>query len=550
MSKGYVDEIVGGDGKRRYTLIKSDGARENGVVIEKDYIPQQEGSKFGSKEVNGGVYLEATASYSEGIVAIDAPEGAKMIVFTAPSDFNDRDTYTLNGSPVTLLDMNKEQLSDAWKAGVPVTLTVSGGSCFFKGGGQGFPPGWNEKGQGIAWDDITKNSPIVQREYGKIEDGLNLPPQLTDPPPDIVQGCDFSADGKYLAVSHSKAPFLTIYKMEDESWIKIPGPTSPPAGLGYECAFCPTGGYLAVAHLGFPYITIYKQQGDVFTKLPNPGVLPTNDAYGCAFSPDGLHLGVAYTGTPNVTVYKRNGDNFSKLPNPAVLPPGDAKSCCFSLDGAYMAVTAARSPYIAVYRRTGDVFTKLADPAMPQGGSYCCSFSPDGLYLAITSYESPYIAIYKRNGDTFTRLANPNVVPSGYGRACQFSRDGKYLAVSAASSPWLYLYKRGGDVFTKLPDPEGLPTITRPYSVFGGIAFSTRDEYLAWGYTDAPYITIYLNEQKTYIHTLNEMNKEYFAYAPKGKIGVAKESKPAGELVKATLFPALYNLTNNGNGGN
>ena len=134
MSKGYVDEIVGGDGKRRYTFIKSDGTRENGVVIEKDYIPQQEGSKFGSKEVNGGVHLEATASYSEGIVAIDAPEGAKMIVFTAPSDFNDRDTYTLNGSPVTLLDMNKEQLSDAWKAGVPVTLTVSGGSCFFKVG--------------------------------------------------------------------------------------------------------------------------------------------------------------------------------------------------------------------------------------------------------------------------------------------------------------------------------------------------------------------------------------------------------------------------------
>lgn len=66
----------------------------------------------------------------------------------------------------------------------------------------------------------------------------------------------------------------------------------------------------------------------------------------------------------------------------------------------------------------------------------------------------------------------------------------------------------------------------------------------------SPYLTIYLNEQKTYIHTLSEMNKEYFAYSPKGKIGVAKESKPAGELVKATLFPALYNLTDNGNGGN
>ena len=72
---------------------------------------------------------------------------------------------------------------------------------------------------------------------------------------------------------------------------------------------------------------------------------------------------------------------------------------------------------------------------------------------------------------------------------------------------------------------------------------------MAVGSNQPPFIIIYLNEQKTYIHSLNDINKEYFAYAPKGKIGVAKESKPAGELVKATLFPALYNLTNNGNGG-
>lgn len=68
------------------------------------------------------------------------------------------------------------------------------------------------------------------------------------------------------------------------------------------------------------------------------------------------------------------------------------------------------------------------------------------------------------------------------------------------------------------------------------------------GHLYSPYLTIYLNKQKTYIHTIDEINKEYFAYAPKGKIGVAKESKAAGELVKATLFPALYNLTNQGEG--
>lgn len=81
-------------------------------------------------------------------------------------------------------------------------------------------------------------------------------------------------------------------------------------------------------------------------------------------------------------------------------------------------------------------------------------------------------------------------------------------------------------------------------------SFSSDGRLLALAHNLSPHITIYLNEQKTYIHTLNDINKEYFAYAPKGKIGVAKESKPAGEQVQATLFPALYNLTNNGNGGN
>ena len=87
-----------------------------------------------------------------------------------------------------------------------------------------------------------------------------------------------------------------------------------------------------------------------------------------------------------------------------------------------------------------------------------------------------------------------------------------------------------------------------PTGIGYGCAFSLDGNYLAVAYAAAPYLTIYLNEQKTYIHTLSEINKEYFAYAPKGKIGVAKEGKAAGEVVKATLFPALYNLTNQGEG--
>lgn len=544
MSKGYVDEIVGGDGKRRYTLIKSDGTRENGVVIEKDYIPQQEGSKFGSKEVNGGVYLEAIASYSEGIVAIDAPEGAKMIVFTAPSDFNDTDTYTLNGSPVTLLDMNKEQLSDAWKAGVPVTLTVSGGSCFFKGGGQGFPAGWNEKGQGIAWDDITQNSPIVQREYGKIEDGLQALPGPDVLPTNNGVGCAFSPDESYLAVATYSSPFIIIYKRNGDTFTKLPNPAVLPTGSAEKCTFSPDGNYLVVAHSKSPYITIYKRDGDTFTKLSNPVELPASDGHGCAFSPDGVYLAVACDLPSKLLVYKRNGDTFTKLASPSVLPTAtQCYDCIFSWDNTYLVTVGNASPFVTIYKRSGDTFTKLPDPnSLPTSTGFGCGFSPDNNYLAVSHFDPPYIAIYKRNGDTFTKLPNPAELPKDYGRACAFSPDGNYLVVAyVIYSPFMIIYKREGDIFTKLPDPKVPPTGNGL-----GVAFSPDEHYLAVAHAVSPYITIYLNEQKTYIHALNEINKEYFAYAPKGKIGVAKESKPAGELVKATLFPALYNLTNEG----
>lgn len=543
LSKGYVDEIVGGDGKRRYTLIKSDGTRENGVVIEKDYIPQQEGSKFGSKEVNGGVYLEAIASYSEGIVAIDAPEGAKMIVFTAPSDFNDTDTYTLNGSPVTLLDMNKEQLSDAWKAGVPVTLTVSGGSCFFKGGGAGFPAGWNEKGQGIAWDDITQNSPIVQREYGKIEDGLQALPGPDVLPTNNGVGCAFSPDESYLAVATYSSPFIIIYKRNGDTFTKLPNPAVLPTGSAERCTFSPGGSYLVVTHNRSPSLTIYKRAGDTFSKLPNPVGLTTGGMRGCSFSPDGNYLAVAQTGSPYLAIYKRDGDTFTKLPNPANLPKGNGLICNFSPGGNYLAVTHDESPYVTIYKYSGDTFTKLPNPeVLPATYGWDCSFSPDGNYLTLALSTSPSLTIYKRDGDIFTKLPNPANLPKGGGRSCTFSPDGNYLVVGYInSSPFMIIYKREGDIFTKLPDPKVPPTGNGL-----GVAFSPDEHYLAVGHSVSPYITIYLNEQKTYIHTLNDINKEYFAYAPKGKIGVAKESKPAGELVKATLFPALYNLTNEG----
>lgn len=80
----------------------------------------------------------ATATYNGKVVSIVSnPTTAKNIYFYAPSNFVETDTYTLNGLPLTITDLNGEPINNAWKAGSPVSLIIKGNIGFFKSGGGG-----------------------------------------------------------------------------------------------------------------------------------------------------------------------------------------------------------------------------------------------------------------------------------------------------------------------------------------------------------------------------------------------------------------------------
>ena len=84
--------------------------------------------------------INATATHAEGVVAITATGNPVNIVFLAPSDWAEADTYTYNGTPVELVDLLGEPVEDAWVQGSPVSLTITGGKAFFKNGGGRYKP--------------------------------------------------------------------------------------------------------------------------------------------------------------------------------------------------------------------------------------------------------------------------------------------------------------------------------------------------------------------------------------------------------------------------
>lgn len=47
------------------------------------------------------------------------------VSFITPSDYQDTDTYRINGIPITITDINNEPLNEAWNIGAMVSLNIN-----------------------------------------------------------------------------------------------------------------------------------------------------------------------------------------------------------------------------------------------------------------------------------------------------------------------------------------------------------------------------------------------------------------------------------------
>lgn len=108
-------------------------------VAEPVQTPIDDSVRQAVQELQAGKF-NAAAQRSGTTVAITGPAEAQTITFPAPADWTAGDSYTYNGQPLTLTDLNREPVEDAWKQGAPVTLTLNGNKAFFKAGGGGKLP--------------------------------------------------------------------------------------------------------------------------------------------------------------------------------------------------------------------------------------------------------------------------------------------------------------------------------------------------------------------------------------------------------------------------
>lgn len=75
----------------------------------------------------------ATASISGNTFAITGPADAQSVTFTTPAAWSSAYSYTYNGSPITLTDLNGDPVTNGWAANVPVTFRLVGSKAYFSG---------------------------------------------------------------------------------------------------------------------------------------------------------------------------------------------------------------------------------------------------------------------------------------------------------------------------------------------------------------------------------------------------------------------------------
>lgn len=307
-------------------------------------------------------------------------------------------------------------------------------------------------------ENISKGQLVTVKETKGYETTAQVTNLSTGPIPwdATIQGIHTSADGKYVAVTSGKTPYIFILKREGETFTKLADPDVLPTGapVGFP-AFSPDGNFLVVPHATTPFVTIYSRSGDTFTKLANPATLPPGISNGAAFSPDGNYIALTHSTGDKLSVYKREGTTFTKLStNITPAPSGSGDDVVFSPDSTTVAYTISSSPYLQLVKVSSIITSgyQNIDVAIPSNARNL-AYSPDGQHLAVVHSGSPYLHIYKVSGvtgTTLTKLPNPVDLPNNPTFSVSYTPDGKYLHVGWSTSPYTIIYKRDGDTYTKV----------------------------------------------------------------------------------------------------
>lgn len=129
------------------------------------------------------------------------------------------------------------------------------------------------------------------------------------PPASNWSKISLSPDSYYMAVTDGGTRDVVIFDRTGGSWVKNQTiNVGSVSNACYKCDYSLNGKYLAVGCKDSPYVYIYSIEGSTYTKLDDPSVLLSDRCYGISFSNDNQFLGVGFNAGDLFGFYQTNGE--------------------------------------------------------------------------------------------------------------------------------------------------------------------------------------------------------------------------------------------------
>lgn len=199
-----------------------------------------------------------------GVLTLQSGTGAPTLTYSGFTYSLGTYTFTISAASVTSGAIYADPLGGLYEVSTTIssgtTLTCTSSWPGIEIGGAAISP----NGQILAL--LISSAPYILF-YAISGYGLNATfSAIATPstiPPEVLNCLSWSLNSKFLALGHSTTPFIFIYSVSGQTFVKLADPVAIPDNSVGCCHFSPTTQYLALGISGTPYLDFYQTQSEI-----------------------------------------------------------------------------------------------------------------------------------------------------------------------------------------------------------------------------------------------------------------------------------------------
>lgn len=215
-----------------------------------------------------------------------------------------------------------------------------------------------------------------------------------------------SPDGMFIVSCRGNSPYVSVFKNDGNGNFTNVTSTVFDVQVAISASYCEfskDGKYLAIGLLASPRLHIYERIGDLFIRqsIASPTIIARKVKWS---NNNMLITDLSF----NLSIYEYTTGLPVKVQDLSF--SSSIRDFSISEDSKYIVVTAGIAPYVFLYKKQGSLFVKQNTTSFPSSyNGISVSFDPTGTYISIGVSGVPYVRMLKLLNDNLVEIASTDI---------------------------------------------------------------------------------------------------------------------------------------------